>query len=391
MTKTTDAKGDASLLCVHPNYELYGSDRSFASTLAALRRAWPSKRLKVLLPRSGPLLELPVFKTVEVETRPSWILRRRDLLRGLTIGLPGNIALLWAALKEMNRHAAVYINTIIGIDFILMARFSRRPAILHVREIPNGLEMSLFRLLILFSGAKLVFNSHATRNAFRVPATVESHVVYNGCADPGAPTEPAWKGERPLRILVIGRLNHWKGQESLIDAIALMSPEMRQRVDARIVGGTFNNQDDFRDALLERIARNDSGNTVRIEPFEDDPSSSYQWADVVVVPSRLPEPFGRVAIEAMSFGKPVICAAHGGLVEIVIDGETGQYFAPSDAEGLRDRIETLLARPELVAQYGKASRERFLKLFTNEASDAAMVALIGSLLDERAPEPAEAA
>ena len=54
-----------------------------------------------------------------------------------------------------------------------------------------------------------------------------------------------------------------------------------------------------------------------------EPSKAYKQADIVIVPSLWEEPFGRTAIEAMSYGIPVIASNIGGLKNIVIDGKTG--------------------------------------------------------------------
>ena len=49
----------------------------------------------------------------------------------------------------------------------------------------------------------------------------------------------------------------------------------------------------------------------------------------VIVPSRWPEPFGRVALEALMLGTPVIASRRGGLTEIVSDGKTGILAEPT--------------------------------------------------------------
>ncbi|TIV30126.1 MAG: glycosyltransferase family 1 protein, partial [Mesorhizobium sp.] len=46
------------IACVHQGYELYGSDRSFAESVAALRAAFPAAEIEVVLPREGPIVEI---------------------------------------------------------------------------------------------------------------------------------------------------------------------------------------------------------------------------------------------------------------------------------------------------------------------------------------------
>jgi glycosyltransferase involved in cell wall biosynthesis len=77
-----------------------------------------------------------------------------------------------------------------------------------------------------------------------------------------------------------------------------------------------------------------------------------------VVPSRWPEPFGMVALEAMAAGRPVVASAVGGLAELVRDGETGILVPPGDAVALRSAIQKLIADPGLGARMGAEGRKR---------------------------------
>jgi glycosyltransferase involved in cell wall biosynthesis len=85
-------------------------------------------------------------------------------------------------------------------------------------------------------------------------------------------------------------------------------------------------------------------------------------ASVVVAPSER-EGFGLAAAEAMAFGRPVVAAAGGGLLELVSDGVTGLLVPPRDAEALRTAVERLLADPELRERLGKAARSRARERF----------------------------
>ncbi len=85
-----------------------------------------------------------------------------------------------------------------------------------------------------------------------------------------------------------------------------------------------------------------------------------------VVPTRGIETFGRVAAEAMARGTPAIAAGHGGLAEIVSDGETGLLFPPGDVAALIDRVQSLIASPERLAAMRRAARTAFLKRFSGE-------------------------
>tara|TARA_X000000368_G_scaffold66453_1_gene47771 strand:- start:306 stop:755 length:450 start_codon:yes stop_codon:yes gene_type:complete len=77
-------------------------------------------------------------------------------------------------------------------------------------------------------------------------------------------------------------------------------------------------------------------------PFLDDLPAAYMLADVVVVPSLKPEPFGRVLIEAQAMGRPVVAFNHGGAIESIINNSTGILVEPKNEKELGFAIEKLI-------------------------------------------------
>ena len=88
-------------------------------------------------------------------------------------------------------------------------------------------------------------------------------------------------------------------------------------------------------------------------------------AAVVAVPSRR-EGFGLAAAEAMAHGKPVVASAVGGLLDLVVDGETGLLVPPGDVPALRAALERLLSDAELRHRLGAAGRDRAARLLAWE-------------------------
>jgi glycosyltransferase involved in cell wall biosynthesis len=102
----------------------------------------------------------------------------------------------------------------------------------------------------------------------------------------------------------------------------------------------------------------------------------YASARAVVVPS--PEEFGMVAVEAQAAGRPVIAAAYGGLLETVLDGQTGRLAALDDVDAFARAIERLPALEFDVAQ-AVANAERFsVEVFQRRIAD-----LIDTVTDDR--------
>jgi glycosyltransferase involved in cell wall biosynthesis len=356
-----------NILCVHQGHELYGSDRSFVTSVAILRDALPAATVDVLLPRDGPLAaSLRGMTGVRTFVADIGSLRSADAARPWTL-LRRTLAAARRAVVRGRPYDVLYINTVVVADFILASRFIRARSVVHVREIPSSPAARLaFSLLLAASPAFMIFNSEETRRAYRFLRPAACAVVHNGVEgfDAG-PIDP--DPTAPLRILVIGRINAWKGQGFLVDAVAHLAPEERRRVQVRIVGDTPEGQSEWRERLEARIRALRLADVVELAPFVEDPGGHYRWADVVAVPSTRPEPFGRVAVEAMSARRAVVAAAHGGLREIVVHGATGLLFRPNDAEDLLVCLRSLLTDRARLAAMGAAGRARFEAQFSVDA------------------------
>jgi glycosyltransferase involved in cell wall biosynthesis len=105
----------------------------------------------------------------------------------------------------------------------------------------------------------------------------------------------------------------------------------------------------------------------------------YRRAAVVVCPSRR-EGFGVVCAEAMAHGRPVVATAVGGLLDLVVDGETGLVVPPRDPAALRAALDRLLGDRELRRRLGAAGRERIREHFSwDAATDATLAAYADAL------------
>jgi glycosyltransferase involved in cell wall biosynthesis len=89
----------------------------------------------------------------------------------------------------------------------------------------------------------------------------------------------------------------------------------------------------------------------------------YERAAVVACPSHR-EGFGVVCAEAMAYGRPVVAGAVGGLLDLVVDGETGLLVPPRDPQALRAALERLLGDRGLRRRLGEAARERIRRHFS---------------------------
>ena len=370
------------IACVHQGYELYGSDRCFVESVAALREAFPEAEIEVVLPRKGPIVAALTPHASRIVFEPLLVLRRNALPLLLLTALWRLPLALARAARRCARADLVYINTSVVIDYQIAARAFAGKALLHIHEIPTGLARAVLRRLALFSGARLIFNSRATCEHFAAPRNRAYEVIYNGVDGPLGPLPATYDGARPLRVALIGRINRIKGQDVLIAALARMTAGAPALFAVRMVGGAFENPA-LETELRDQVNAAGLSDVVAVEPFAVDTTPIYAWADVVVAPSKLPESLGRTAIEAMSFGRPALVSAIGGLTEVVVDGETGWHVPPGDASALAARLLAIAEQPGDWRGFGAAARTRYERLFSRRAAADALTATAARVLARR--------
>lgn len=161
-------------------------------------------------------------------------------------------------------------------------------------------------------------------------------------------------------LLFAGRLEIEKGLPYLLRALAAL-PE---RVRLRVAG------DGTQRAAYERLAE-ELGITERIEFLgwldEAGLAAEYQRCAVVVMPSVFPEPFGKVGVEAMASGRPVVGFDVGGISSWLRDEANGLLVQPASADKLAEGIGRLVDDPGEAEAMGQAGRERAMKEFEPQA------------------------
>lgn len=310
------------ILCVHQGSELYGSDRSFLQSVEAIRNRYPKDHIDVIVPSHGPLVDMLAKNNVNVRYLPVGTISRKNFFKNPLKETKTIFSLLAVSLREIRSSDVVYLNTIVVFAYILAAVFSNTVVIHHVREVPkNKIEKVIFSLLLFMTRGNVIFNSVFTKNCYFVREK-KAYVVHNGV--PAIKSQPKIMKRKAacLNILVIGRINGWKGQDVAIKAMYEIA-KRNLKAKLRLVGSTPANQEYHLDVLSCLVKQYQLENNVEIIDFTPTPSKHYNWADIVVVPSKAPEPFGRVAIEAMSAGC-VVCASNlGGLQEIFAQAGSG--------------------------------------------------------------------
>lgn len=187
--------------------------------------------------------------------------------------------------------------------------------------------------------------------------------IPNGVPD-APPTGRAPRGDGPLRVAAVGRLDAVKGYDVLLRAVA--------RVDgARL---TIFGEGAERGALQALAGTLGIGDRVAMPGWDEDVRARLADFDVLALPSRS-EGFPLVVPEAMLAGLPVVATPVGGVEEAVRDGETGLLVPVGDAVALAAALSRLAADPPLRAALGAAGRQGARARFTAARMAAAYAAL----------------
>jgi len=275
-----------------------------------------------------------------------------------------------ARLAREERVDLIHANT---VRAHLISAFAAKPGdipcvwMLHDDTFPRWLFNRLRR-----RPARLIANSHTTARHYGLEADPRACVVHNGVDTRAAPGDRFRFRRRigigPEKILIahVGRLVRWKGQHLFILAAARIASQFP---DARFVlVGDYTPGDESLCVLgggatylaeLRRLVES-SGLSERFTfaGHQDSVADVYAGIDLLVHSSTRPEPFGRVLIEAMAAGVPLIASAQGGPTEIVEDGITGLLVMPGSSQLLAEVMARLLSDAPRRRAMSLAARQR---------------------------------
>ena len=151
----------------------------------------------------------------------------------------------------------------------------------------------------------------------------------------------AFSEEHGLRgrfvVTAVGRITQLKDYETLIRAVALVRRQVPE-VLCLIVGGVRDDKQGYFAELQSLVDELELADGVRFTGSQARIPEIYALSQVAVSSSKKPESFGRSAAEALAMNVPVAASAHGGMLDIVREGETGFLFAPGDASALARAI-----------------------------------------------------
>lgn len=193
--------------------------------------------------------------------------------------------------------------------------------------LPEMLTCVSHRVFDRLTGAGAFPGAVTGRQAIRI---IRGNNASDTLPEIGPPT-----GGAPLRLGFIGRLDHSKGLEHLIDAVRRMSVGS---ASLRIAGA---GKPDYTNGLHARAS-----GAANIDFIgHASPADFYPSIDLLVIPSVWEDPFPRVFHEALAYGVPSLVTPLGGLSEVIEPGRNGFLIAGTGAEALFASLSKLIRTP----------------------------------------------
>jgi glycosyltransferase involved in cell wall biosynthesis len=168
---------------------------------------------------------------------------------------------------------------------------------------------------------------------------------------------------------VVGNITPGRGQDLVIRAL----PGLRARLpDVRclIAGVALERDADlaYRDELTRLAEDLGVADLLTFAGFVESVADVYAAADVVVNPVRIPEGFGRVAVEALLAGRPVVASRIGAIPEILRDGRDALLVEPDNPGAIASAVIRLWEDNELRSRLVASGRARVVAEFDEDAS-----------------------
>jgi glycosyltransferase involved in cell wall biosynthesis len=167
---------------------------------------------------------------------------------------------------------------------------------------------------------------------------------------PSAADAPAFKPAGAFHLVLAGSLNPQKGQMDAIDAMGRLHT---RNVHLHLFGTGGRGYSARLRARADTLGLNEQ---VHFHGHVDGVGARLQKANAILITSRC-EGLGRITIEAMRSGVPIVATNAGGIPELIESGRTGILYPPGDAAALAEAIEHLIASPQYAAGLGAAAKQ----------------------------------
>lgn len=364
------------ILYLHAGAEMYGADKVLLELIKRLDKT--EFEAHVILPNDGVLVEALRQVGAHVEVIPYPILRRKYFNPKGILDYTTSYRRFSKKLVEYARKHEIDLihnNTTAVLEGIYLKQKLGLPLIWHVHEIivkPKQISDFINFLMGRYADQIVTVSqavaNHVLTSKFIQPNQVQ--VIYNGVdneiykpMDGATIREHFGIAQDQTVIGMVGRVNAWKGQGDFLEAVLPLLQEDKKRL-AFLAGSAFEGEEWRVEELDAAIAQSGFANQIKRIDYYDKPQELYNLFDLFVLPSTNPDPLPTVVLEAMASGKPVVGYRHGGVCEMVAEGENGLLATPGKPALLSKAMKEVLENPDKLQAFGQASLERQLEHFS---------------------------
>lgn len=289
----------------------------------------------------------------------------------------------------------VYTGTSLNIEGAIAAKLLNKPHIWHIKEtfgskgrVQFPMTDNLLQKLFLGLSDKVIVMTHYIRSFFgELKDDPRIEVLYDGI---DLNSYSIIKNRNQLRKklgitegevlvgMVASLSSTWKNHQLVIHAAQLLKSEHSNikfaafgPIPEKQKNEAYNTPYYYFESLKKQVAELGLEDIFMLAGFYQNIPELMDSLDILVHPCET-EPFGRISIEAMAAGTPVIGPTEGGIAEVVLHEQTGLLIQPNKADNLAKAIDNLVKNEEYRLKLGKKakqyiSKSQFLQLKHNES------------------------
>jgi len=278
-------------------------------------------------------------------------------------------------------------NNPFSMDWLIASKLHRAPCIAHQRGIRTQLDRS--EIVMARCMDRVVCISEYVWNSLKLSGckTKNFTLIHNGVDISSFSPRP--KNYKLLQALaidsgnvvigMIGNIKEWKGQHVLVEALGKLVASY-PNITVLFVGKFDRHSENYKARILKLSETSGLTENLIFTGYTPNIKEHITLMDIVVHASIQPEPFGRVIIEAMSMGKPVVASNDGGVREIIQHEQSGLLFEPGNSGELAECISRALGRSDLMSSLSSNGRAHVSEHFSIENNARKTVAVYNQLL-----------
>ncbi len=199
-----------------------------------------------------------------------------------------------------------------------------------------------------------------------VPPGISLEEFNPGLYDRGVVRKELGIPDKSILAGMVGRMSPGKGHEEFLKAAQKIAAESDLDVRFIIIGGASYGESEYELHIKILVDELGLGPSVKLTGFRKDVARIMSALDILAFPSH-EESFGITLTEAMAMKLPVVASGNAGVLDIVVDDESGVLVPPRNHEALADGIMRLARNSSLRRRLGEAGRKRVEKLFSIQA------------------------